>query len=316
MKVIKSFIVSAFLLSALTPLCAQNLTDLRVSEAVVQNETGLVDSFGERNGWFELFNTSSGTVKFGGCYLTDDIKNLKKYHIPTTDKSTFAGPRQSVVFYASGKAFQGSFHTNFTLEKGETIYLVSNDGKTIPDQLEIPATLAADQSVVKVPVGVKKIDSETQISSRPTPGSYNGDVDAKTNSEIMKEKDPHGWVLTLISVSVVFCALFILSIIFNLVGYFSRKASEKSSKPAKAGEMTPEVAAAISMALQQELGGEVHAAIALALHSYLNDTVHDAESFILTIKPSGRVSVNGLPKPRISGRCQSSEDSTGKTNIE
>ena len=48
--------------------------------------------------------------------------------------------------------------------------------------------------------------------------------------------------------------------------------------------MTPEVAAAIALALERELGGEVYAAIALAMHQYLNDSVHDNESFIITIR--------------------------------
>ena len=55
------------------------------------------------------------------------------------------------------------------------------------------------------------------------------------------------------------------------------------SKPAK-GSPTPEEAAAIAMALDQEMNGEVYAAIGMALHQYLNDTVHDMESYIITIK--------------------------------
>ena len=54
-------------------------------------------------------------------------------------------------------------------------------------------------------------------------------------------------------------------------------------KPAKGGP-TPEEAAAIALALDQEMNGEVYAAIGMALHQYLNDTVHDMESYIITIK--------------------------------
>lgn len=283
--------ISVVLLSACLSLQAQNLTDLRISEVVATNENGLQDEFGERNGWIEIFNTSSGTVRFGGCYLTDDPSDLKKYHIPTTDRNTSVGPRQSVVFHASGKSFQGSFHTSFTIANGSTVYLVSNDGKTIIDSLNVPADLPADWSAVKVPTGIKKIDMETGTCQFPTPGSYNGDVDAKTNSEIMKEKDPHGLVLTLIAVLVVFLSLFVLSIIFRLVGKASMKAAgPKAKKPliskAKGGSMTPEVAAAISMALSREFGGEVYAAIAMALDEYLGTGTHDLESYVLTIRPS------------------------------
>ena len=76
--------IPVLLLSACLSMQGQNLSDLRVSEVVATNENGLQDEFGERNGWIEIFNTSSGTVRFGGCYLTDDPSDLKKYHIPTT----------------------------------------------------------------------------------------------------------------------------------------------------------------------------------------------------------------------------------------
>ena len=280
------------LLLASSRLVGQNLSDLLIGEVLVENTSGLIDGFGQRNGWIELFNTSNGTVKFGGCYLSDDPSNLKKYHIPTSDRSAQLGPRQSVVFYASGDASQGTYYTNFTLERGSTIYLVSNDGRTVIDKVEIPKDLPADNSIVRVPEGAKEMDFKTVVSAKPTPGSYNGNVDAKTKSEVMKEKDPHGWVLTLIAVMVVFTALIILSFIFGWIGDVnkkgpegSRKLKKKALKAAK-GEMTPEIAAAISMALSQESGSEVYAAIALALHDYLDGGVHDAESFIITINPT------------------------------
>ena len=203
---------------AITLLCglslgAQNMSDLLIGEVLVENTSGIVDGYGQRNGWIELFNTSNGTVKFGGCYLSDDKSNLKKYHIPTSDRSAQLGPRQSVVFYTSGNSSQGTFYTNFKLRNGSTLYLVSNDGRTIIDQVDIPADLPADQSVVRIPVGVKEMEFKTQVNPNPTPGSYNGNVDAKTKSQIMKEQDPHGLVLTLIAVMVVFTALLILSFI-------------------------------------------------------------------------------------------------------
>ena len=284
-----------FLLSILAFVAAaagaQNLSDLRIGEVLVENTCGLVDDYGQRNGWIEIFNSSNGTVKFGGCYLSDDKGNLRKYHIPTSDRSTQVGPRQSVVFHASGNASQGTYHTNFTLRPGSTVYLVSNDGRTVIDELTVPADLPADHSIVRVPVGVKEMDFETRVNDKPTPGMYNGDLDAKTKSQVMKEKDPHGWVLTLISVMVVFTALIILAFIFGWIGNYNKRiasgtARKPKAKKSKAGELTPEIAAAISMALAQEYGGEVYAAIALALDDYLGGGVHDEESFVITIRPS------------------------------
>ena len=280
---------------AITFLCglsldAQNMSDLLIGEVLVENTSGIVDGYGQRSGWIELFNTSNGTVKFGGCYLSDDKSDLKKYHIPTSDRSAQLGPRQSVVFYTSGNSSQGTFYTNFKLRNGSTLYLVSNDGRTIIDQVEIPADLPADQSVVRIPVGVKEMEFKTQVNPNPTPGSYNGNVDAKTKSQIMKEQDPHGLVLTLIAVMVVFTALLILSFIFGWIGNANKRGKEgpkvKKSKKSLDGKLTPEIAAAISLALSSEFGGEVYAAIALALDDYLRCGVHDIESMVITIQPS------------------------------
>lgn len=119
----------------------------------------------------------------------------------------------------------------------------------------------------------------------------------------MAVKDPHGIIITLVSVAVVFAALIILYYAYTLVGKvvngdFSFKKILKwlSRKPgyimpwcrfdSPSGKKSPseEEAAAIAMALDQELNGETYAAIGLALHQYLNDMVHDMESYIITIK--------------------------------
>jgi Na+-transporting methylmalonyl-CoA/oxaloacetate decarboxylase gamma subunit len=106
----------------------------------------------------------------------------------------------------------------------------------------------------------------------------------------MADKDPHGVIITLVSVSVVFAALIILYFAYTFIGYLSsgklklRKNKKQRLPSAKSGVPTSEEAAAIAMALDRELNGETYAAIGLALHRYLQDTVHDNESYIITIK--------------------------------
>lgn len=110
-------------------------------------------------------------------------------------------------------------------------------------------------------------------------------------SERMAQIDPHGWTLTIISVSVVFCALIVLYFVYSFSGnIFSGKYKiEKKPKKAKAakGGNEAEIAAAIAMALEAELGGATEAAIATALHLYLSDAIHDVEPGIITIRKSG-----------------------------
>lgn len=111
-------------------------------------------------------------------------------------------------------------------------------------------------------------------------------ADVSTKAAMMQEKDPHGWIMTVTSICVVFAALIILWFIYAMIGkLFSKDVKPGRKKPAHAG-MSPEVAAAIALALEKENNSEVNAAIALALHQYLNDMVHDQESFVLTIKPT------------------------------
>ena len=104
----------------------------------------------------------------------------------------------------------------------------------------------------------------------------------------MLEKDPHGAIISLVSVTVVFTALVILYFAYTFIGKISSgqfRLPERKKKPKTAkGCPDAEIAAAIAMALDQEMNGEVYAAIGMAMHQYLNDTVHDMESYIITIK--------------------------------
>lgn len=113
----------------------------------------------------------------------------------------------------------------------------------------------------------------------------------------MAERDPHGVIITLVSVAVVFSALIILYFAYTLIGKSVNSniswkrifCCESRKKAGRKGEgPTEEEAAAIALALDQELGGETYAAIGMALHQYLNDTVHDNESYIITIKRKNR----------------------------
>ena len=285
-----------------TSLRAQNVIDLIIAEALaVPDSTGIVDDYGRRGGWIEIFNTSQGTVNIAGCFLTDDRSNLKKSIIPKGDLKTKIGPRQTALFFASGNGNDGTFYANFNVRPGSTVYLVSNDGRTVIDSLVIPANLPVGKSMQKQAFDLRQKEFEPLPDPKvPSPGIFNGDLNAATKAEAMKEKDPHGWILSMVAVSVVFSALAILWFLFWL--FFDRPAKraaaakDKPAKPkkakkaavaapVKAGEVSDEIAAVIALAMDMEQGGDVYAAIALAMDLYFNDTVHDAESFVLTMRP-------------------------------
>lgn len=113
-------------------------------------------------------------------------------------------------------------------------------------------------------------------------------VSVLQKSAEMAEKDPHGAIITIVSVSVVFVSLFILYFAYSFIGKISsgqwKLQKQKKKTKVRAGVPSAEEAAAIAMAIDQEMNGETYAAIGMALHKYLNDTVHDIESYRITIK--------------------------------
>ena len=277
---------------------AQNVRDLIISEAQTDS-VELDNGYGQKAAWIELFNTSNGSVKFGGCFLTNDRNDLRRYLIPKNDLKCVLGPRQSVLFFADGDASKGSFHCSFSLKAGETVYLVSNDGRTIVDSLCIPAGLEAGMSIAKFANDPKAIVFDDIHPARPTPGSYHhnpvydedGNILEESKAEKLMRTAPHGFTLTLVAVGVVFLALVVLYLCYTLVGAIctgkfrrpeGKKAGKKAGKAGKAAE--GEIAAAIALALRLEGGNETEAAIALALDRYLNESVHDNESYVITIR--------------------------------
>ena len=277
---------------------AQNVRDLIISEAQTDS-VELDNGYGQKAAWIELFNTSNGSVKFGGCFLTNDRNDLRRYLIPKNDLKCVLGPRQSVLFFADGDASKGSFHCSFSLKAGETVYLVSNDGRTIVDSLCIPAGLEAGMSIAKFANDPKAIVFDDIHPARPTPGNYHhnpvydedGNILEESKAEKLMRTDPHGFTLTLVAVGVVFLALVVLYLCYTLVGAIctgkfrrpeGKKAGKKAGKAGKAAE--GEIAAAIALALRLEGGNETEAAIALALDRYLNESVHDNESYVITIR--------------------------------
>jgi len=106
------------------------------------------------------------------------------------------------------------------------------------------------------------------------------------------QTDPHGFTLTIIAVSTVFLGLIILYFIYSLsgnifTGKYKKDPSKKKAKVSKAkaeSGMSPEVAAAIALALNASAGNEAEIAALTALSLYLGTSTHDAESYVLTIK--------------------------------
>ncbi|MDO5035971.1 MAG: OadG family transporter subunit [Porphyromonas sp.] len=252
---------------------------LRINEILLDNQQGIIDEYGNRVAWIEFYNPSAATINVGGMYLTDDLNNPKKYPIQGANKGTIISPYQFCVLYLDGASELGTFHSGLKLDPSSesTIYLFEGDGKSLIDQVTIPASIPADQSYARLNDG----KAEWGVVALPTPRDYNNISELNANRlEEFQKHDPTGVVMTIIAMSVVFIALLILYIAFNYVGKYNIRSERK--RAAKAAGVSEEEAEE-----RLDVPAGVYAAIALALYE-AKQSQHDDESSVITIKPTQR----------------------------
>ena len=300
----KNHIRTLLLFGALTlsyTMSGQNMAAIRINEVQSVNTDGYIDDYGCRNGWIELFNTSYGTVDIGGCYLTDDPNDLTKYMIPKGDALTKIPPRQHVLFYADNLPDRGTFHISFDIPNAKQVIFVSNNGRTIIDEVTLPeGGIPANKSYGRVVDGEgssepthflqKSIrvsqkeraageDHGWAILDKVTPSTNNLTLDGDSKSTTMGKTDPYGVIMAIIAMSVVFVALILLYVVFKKIG---NRAVIKSHLKEAASK--GDVASVASVRGKESTSAEVFAAIAMAFHLYKEDNeIHDFENTILTI---------------------------------
>ncbi len=257
---------------------AQNQVDMRINEFLVTNTDDFVDDYGHKHGWIELFNSSYGTVNIGGCFLTNDPNNLKKYVIPKGDITTYIAPRQYSLFWADNQPFRGTYHLNFTLENSNEILLVGSDGKTILDRIKIPHNLIdTNVSYGRILDGVGSTDGSGEgwgVLDRTSAKNTNVGVEKEPAHVVIKRVDPYGIIMAMTAMSVVFLALILLYLSFK---YMGKNAINKAKQ-----KLDIEIHHT-NFDNDQEQSAEQLAAIALALDLYFKDEeVHDIEHTVLT----------------------------------
>jgi hypothetical protein len=261
----------------------QSTSSMKFNEILVINEQNFVDDYGQRNGWIELFNNSPGTVNIGGCYLTNDRNNPKKYMIPKGDVKTQIKPRQHVLFWADDMASRGTFHVNFALNPNKENYVAfyDADGQTLIDEITIPSGQAADISYGLDLDGTGKWMALTKV----TPDTNNKTLDSNEKIENFQENDAWGIGITIAAMFVVFTGLILLFLSFKLVGRTAINISRKRALKAAGKSKTSDNK--VGAGEHEEVTGEIIAAISIALYQMDND-VHDLENTIITIENATR----------------------------
>lgn len=276
----KIFIIAAIaLVAGCASLSAQSRKAVRLNEVMVENNSSIIDDYGERHGWIELFNSNFAPVQISSMYLSNDPEQPKMYPVPLGDVNTRIEKRQHVVFFTDGEPNKGTFHTNFVLTPGQEnwVGLYDADGSLI-DEIIVPATLTANCTFARTSDGEGEWSIRTgEGNNYITPSSANIIKDSNNRVEMFAEIDENGFGMTIMAMCIVFSALLMLCLSFYAIGAIGKRMSRSNKiKSSGADHKDKEVRAATG-----HDSGEEIAAIVMALHEHFN--AHDAENTILTI---------------------------------
>ncbi len=259
---------------------AQSIGDIRINEILVYNTDGLRDDYGRTTGWIELRNTGYGKVNVGGACLR--VRG-KEYRIPQGDPKTALGSQGYILFYTGGDTDKGTFYTNFKLE--DTDYIVfcgPGNKKEVIDSLYFNRA----NMIENLSFGwFKDHDGIEKLMNLPssTPRASNNTSNNVPRSELFRQADPSGLVLTVTAITIVAIALTLLYFIFKYMGKFHIRVTKKREMrviAAKTGTAMP--------VRQEVMTREELVVIAAAIYKYSED-LHDIEDTVLTINRVARV---------------------------
>jgi hypothetical protein len=145
---------------------AQNMKELVINEIQVANIDQFVDPSFNYGGWIELYNPSSTPLELYGCWVSDDIGNLKKVHI-TQSMIVPAHGFHNLWFGHHDKYCPSQIDMELDVDGG-IIYLSDADGNLIQSQEYPPAICRTSWT--------RKTDGNEEwgYTDSPTPVASNG----------------------------------------------------------------------------------------------------------------------------------------------
>lgn len=131
-------------------------SNIVINEVVASNSV-IVDDFGAKDDYIEVYNKGDQAVNIAGWYFTDTKSNLTLHQISSSDASKTTVPAKGrLIFWADGEPGQGVNHLDFKLSKdGETVVLSRKDlqnNTLIVDSVTYPI-MDANLSYSRLPDG-------------------------------------------------------------------------------------------------------------------------------------------------------------------
>ena len=135
---------------------------LVINEYITHNKKSVYDSHGLYNDFIEIYNSSDKDIVLRDVYLSDDLKDLKKFKIPIT---TINKDDYLVVYLSKDKVeYEDNIYASFSLSDSDK-YVILSDGNKIIDKVEI--VLLPDD------ISYGRVDKTFKYFTTPTPGRKN-----------------------------------------------------------------------------------------------------------------------------------------------
>ena len=142
----------------------EGLDDVYMDELLLNNTFSVIDQYGERSPWVELYNSSNQPVSLSNYALSDNPESLWKWNLPdvTIEANSY------IIVYLSGKDQKsGELHTNFKLGNTDTaLYLTNLTSQTV-QTVTLPA-----ENKDNVSYGLSS-NAEWMFYPQPTPMAAN-----------------------------------------------------------------------------------------------------------------------------------------------
>lgn len=294
-------VIGISLLLKASMMFGQKAQNIKINEVLTVNIASVEDEFGQREAWIELANASFSTFNVRGMYLTTDRSVLnhemsvperikKMSMIPNGDPRTNLTARQHLLFYCNSNATKGSMHLSVKLNAKKVNWIALYDGNAtdLIDSVTVPA-LGDNQSYARIHDGAAQWQIKDSASVTPDINNYTRANESKIAKT--KRQDPHGFVMTILCMGIVFSCLALLYVFFRILGIvMEHKATAKKVTDVQPIKAVVETGHKTNVLLKDglQLKGidkEIYiAVISMALKQYQDD-VHDVESGIITIKP-------------------------------
>ncbi|MCQ2607601.1 MAG: Ig-like domain-containing protein [Bacteroidales bacterium] len=147
--------------------------NLYINEFLASNSTDITSESLKHEDWIEIYNGGKSDVNLAGLYLSDNLQNLTKYHIPygESEKTTIKAGG-FLLFWADKEPQDGVLHLPFKLDRSNgSIYLAQ---KSASGSISIIDSIHYEQQNTDVSYGrFPDGNSNLIIFTKTTPNASN-----------------------------------------------------------------------------------------------------------------------------------------------